>query len=142
MSLHNHFYPAINYCLYYNYIYAISPRHNSGHKVCGGPGWRRVAFIRMTDTYQLQLPYIGLNLTTYSKRTCGRSHTTREGCSSTTFSVACLQYSCVCGRIREYQFGVVEALRHSGVGINNSYVDGVSLTHRAAERRQYIWTLI
>ena len=48
----------------------------------------------------------------------------------------------MCGRIREYQFGVVEALRHSGVGIDNSYVDGVSLTHRAAERRQYIWTLI
>ena len=58
MSLHNHFYPAINYCLYYNYIYAISPKHNSGHKVCGGPGWRHVAFISMTDMYQLQLPYI------------------------------------------------------------------------------------
>ena len=39
----------------------------------GTPGWRRVAFIDMTDT-SYNCP-TGLNLTSYSKRTCGQSHT-------------------------------------------------------------------
>ena len=67
-----------------------------------GPGWRRVAFINMTDT-SYNCPS-GLSLASYSKRTCGRSHTT-AGCSSTTFSVGDLPYSNVCGRIEGYQFG-------------------------------------
>ncbi len=40
---------------------------------CGGPGWRKVAFIDMTDTSQ-NCPQ-GLTLTGYSKRSCGRTHT-------------------------------------------------------------------
>ena len=67
----------------------------------GSPGWKRVVFINMTDT-SYDCP-TGLNLTSYSKRTCGRLHTT-EGCSSTTFNVGGLSYSRVCGRIRGYQF--------------------------------------
>ena len=39
---------------------------------CGGPGWRRVVFLNMTDPSHV-CP-AGLNLTTYSKRTCGRAH--------------------------------------------------------------------
>ena len=70
---------------------------------CSGPGWRRVAFINMTDT-SYDCP-TGLNLTSYSKRTCGASLTT-AGCSSTTFSVEG-SYSHVCGRIRGYQIGAV-----------------------------------
>ena len=105
----------------------------------GTPGWRRVAFINMTDT-SYNCP-TGLSLTSYSKRTCGRSHTTDGGCSSTTFSVGGLPYSRVCGRIRAYQFGVVDAFVRGGTqGINSFYVDGVSLTHGAAGRRQHIWT--
>ena len=63
----------------------------------GTPGWRHVAFINMTDT-SYNCP-TGLNLTSYSKRTCGRSHTTYGGCSSTTFNVGGLSYSQVCGRM-------------------------------------------
>ena len=82
----------------------------------------------------------GLNLTSYSKRTCGRSHTT-SGCSSTTFSVGGLPYSCVCGKIRGYQFGRTGAFFSSNhEGINSYYVEGVSLTHGASGRRQHIWT--
>ena len=77
------------------------------HTCNGTPGWRRVAFINMTDT-SYNCP-TGLNLTSYSKRTCGRSHTTNGGCSSTTFSVEGLPYSRVCGRIRGYQFGATDA---------------------------------
>ena len=105
--------------------------------VCNGtPGWRRVAFINMTDT-SYNCP-TGLNLTSYSKRTCGRSHTT-AGCSSTTFSVGGLPYSRVCGRMRGYQFGATNAF-HITQGIDSYYVDGISLAHGGAGRRQHIWT--
>ena len=102
------------------------------------PGWRRVAFINMTDT-SYNCP-TGLSLTSYSKRTCGRSHT-NSGCSSTTFSVGGLPYSHVCGRIRGYQFGVTSAfLNRFNQGIDGYYVEGVSLTHGVSGNRQHIWT--
>ena len=103
----------------------------------GTPGWRRVAFINMTDT-SYNCP-TGLNLTSYSKRTCGRSHID-PGCSSTTFSVGGLPYSRVCGRIRGYQFGATGAFIHRRQGIDSYYVHGVSLTHGGARNRQHIWT--
>ena len=95
----------------------------------------------MTDT-SCNCP-TGLNLTSYSKRTCGRSHTTQGGCSSTTFSVGGSPYSRVCGRIRAYQFGITAAfLQYIEFtrGINSHYVDGISLTHEDTGRRQHIWT--
>ena len=104
----------------------------------GTPGWRRVAFINMTDT-SYNCP-TGLSLTSYSKRTCGRSHTS-SGCSSTTFSVGSLPYRHVCGRIRGYQYGANGAFYHYTQGIESFYVSGVSLTHGAAGKRQHIWTL-
>ena len=106
---------------------------------CNGiPGWRRIAFINMTDT-SYNCP-TGLKLTSYSKRTCGRSHTTDRACSSTTFSVGGSPYSRVCGRMRGYQFGATGAFYSYSRGIDSFYVDGVSLTHGGAGRRQHIWT--
>ena len=107
--------------------------------ICNGtPGWRRITFINMTDT-SYNCP-TGLNLTSYSKRTCGRSHT-NSGCSSTTFSVGGLPYSRVCGRIRGYQFGATTGLfNRFNEDIDGYYVEGVSLTHGAAGSRQHIWT--
>ena len=103
----------------------------------GTPGWRRVVFINMTDT-SYNCP-TGLNLTSYSKRTCGRSHTA-AGCSSTTFSVGGFSYSRVCGRIRGYQWGATSAFWAYAQGIDSYYVEGVSLTHGGVGRRQHIWT--
>ena len=45
-------------------------------EVCGGPEWRRVAFINMTDPNQ-NCPQ-GLTLTDYSIRSCGRTHIYRK----------------------------------------------------------------
>ena len=105
---------------------------------CSGPGWRHVAFVNMSDT-SYNCP-TGLNLTSHSKRTCGRSHTTYGGCSSTTFSVGGVPYSHVCGRIRGYQFGATTAFFQYFQGIDSYYVDGISLTHGDAGMRQHIWT--
>ena len=114
-------------------ILAIATGHI--HTCNGSPGWRRVAFFNMTDS-SYNCP-TGLNLTSYSKRTCGRSPAT---CTSTTFSVGGLSYSRVCGRIRGYQYGSTSAFYFSTQDIDSHYVDGVSLTHGTAGNRQHIWT--
>ena len=62
----------------------------------GGPGWRRVVFLNMTDPSHV-CPTELAN-TTYSRRTCGRDHSGAFSCSSTTFSVGGSQYSRVCGK--------------------------------------------
>ena len=108
---------------------------------CGGPGWRRVVFLNMTDPSHV-CP-AGLNLTTFSKRTCGVVHSAHRTCSSTTFSVGGSQYSRVCGRALAYRWGRhftflgYHQRRH---GIDGQYVDGLSLTHGAPGSRQHIWT--
>ena len=109
---------------------------------CGGTGgWRRVVFLNMTNTSHV-CP-TGLNLTTYSRRTCGQAHSGVLSCSSTTFSVGGSQYSRVCGRALAYRWsynhGFVGYHRRRQ-GIEGSYVDGLSLTHGAPGSRQHIWT--
>ena len=108
---------------------------------CGGPGWRRVVFLNMTDPSHV-CPS-GLNLTSYSRRTCGRASSAYYSCWSTTFSVGGSQYSRVCGMARAYRWGLNYGFygyhgRHQG--INGHYVDGLSLTHGARGSRQHIWT--
>ena len=108
---------------------------------CGGPGWRRVVFLNMTNT-----SYVcpaGLRLTSYSRRTCGRANSSRTSCWSTTFSVGGSQYSRVCGRALAYQWGhnyAFDGYHWRRLGINDQYVDGLSLTHGAPGSRQHIWT--
>ena len=119
-----------------NEIFQITNTTIIKFNTCGTPGWRRVVFVNMTDT-SYNCP-TGLRLTSYSKRTCGRSHTS-AGCSSTTFSFEGIPYSRMCGRIRGYEFGDTGAFATSSVGIDSYYVDGVSLTYGVAGRRQHIW---
>ncbi len=106
---------------------------------CGGLGWRKVAFIDMTDTSQ-NCPQ-GLTLTGYSKRSCGRTHTNSRDCSSVTFPVGGGQYSRVCGRAKAYHYGHLYSFlgynRYSH-GINAQYVAGLSFTHGTP--RTHIWT--
>ncbi len=110
---------------------------------CGGPGWRNVASLDMTNTSQ-NCPQ-GLTLTGYSKRSCGRTHTNAHSCSSViTFPVGGGQYSRVCGRAKAYHWGYLFAFsgsnqgQYSSRGINAQYVDGLSFTHGTP--RTHIWT--
>ncbi len=106
---------------------------------CGGPGWRKVASLGMTNTSQ-NCPQ-GLTLTDYSKRSCGRTYTGIWGCTSVTFPVGGYQYSRVCGRAKAYQRGILESFYgHTtyGLGINEVYVAGLSFTHGTP--RTHIWT--
>ena len=109
---------------------------------CGGPGWRRVVFLNMTDPSHV-CPS-GLRLTSYSRRTCGRATpNTYNSCWSTTFSVGGSQYSRVCGRARAYRKGQNWAFwgyNRINRDIDGSYVDGLSITHGALPSRQHIWS--
>ena len=125
-------------------ISAILANLVAGRNVsCGGPGWRRVASLDMTDSTQ-SCP-TGLALKTYTPgtiRSCGRA-TDTQGCWSTTYSTGTSQYSRVCGRIRGYQYGHASAFGSHGAiveTIDADYVEGVSLTHGPSGSRTHIWT--
>ena len=105
---------------------------------CGGPGWRRAAYLDMSDPTQTCPPAWELIVT--PRRSCARpSDAGKHTCYSAMFPTQGIQYSQVCGRIIGYQFGDPEAFGSSGGStINECYVDGVSLTYGSP--RQHIWT--
>ena len=103
---------------------------------CGGPtGWRRVAYLNMSDPSQ-QCPSVWKEITT-PHRVCGRRSNTGS-CEGLTYSTGSEQYNQVCGRITGYQLGSPDSFRGSSLSINTYYVDGVSLTYGSP--RQHIWT--
>ena len=102
--------------------------------ICGGAGWRRIAYLDMTDP-NTTCPS-GWKLTTYSKRTCGRVYSWRYTCDAVIFPVSAREYSRVCGRIKAYQYGYTVAFRNSS--IDTAYLSGVSITH--GYPREHIWS--
>ena len=108
---------------------------------CGGPGWRRAAYLNMSDPTQTCPP--AWELITTPKRSCGRpSNAERLSCFSAMFPTQGIQHSQVCGRITGYQVGEPQAFhlenRNRPQSINGAYVDGVSVTY--GNPRQHIWT--
>ena len=115
----------------------------AGIPPCGEDnGWRRIAFLNMSDDSQTCPSALGL--ITSPVRTCGRP-SNALGCFGEFWSAADTEYSKVCGRIIAYQVDTTDGfnidLEHngfSGTDINSVYVDGISLTHGSP--RQHIWT--
>ena len=113
---------------------------------CGGSGWRRVAFLDMTDPDQT-CPSSWRLYSQDSVRACGRQESDTGSCDSVQFSPDGYEYTQVCGRIVGYQYASPDgsSLSHSSITlttgneINEPYVDGVSVTYGAP--RQHIWTL-
>ena len=103
---------------------------------CGGSfGWRRVAYLEMSDPSQ-QCPYAWREITTHH-RVCGRKSQSSGSCEGVTYSTGSVQYNQVCGRIIGYQFGSTDSFRGT-LSINTFYVDGISVTRGSP--RQHIWT--
>ena len=108
---------------------------------CGGiGGWRRVVYLDMKDPNTV-CPS-GWQLTSHSKRTCGRVSTRDNTCDSVTFPVSGGNYTRVCGRILAYQYRYPDAFwayhNRRVTTIDGAYVCGVSLTHGSP--RQHLWT--
>ena len=108
---------------------------NSTEHPCGGSGWRRVAYLNMSDPSQ-QCPSVWREYTT-PFRVCGRRSTTGS-CEGVNYPTGNAQYNQVCGRITGYQLGNTDSFRGSSQSINTYYVDGVSVTRGSP--RQHIWT--
>ena len=104
-------------------------------QACGGFGWRRVAYLNMSNPSQ-QCPSVWREITT-PHRVCGR-RSTGASCEGVTYSTGSEQYDQVCGRILGYQLSTPDAFRSSSRSIDTYYLDGVSLTHGSP--RQHIWS--
>ena len=118
-----------------------------GHRIstedsytCGGEGgWSRVVYLDMSNS-NTNCP-LDWELTTHSRRTCGKSTQIGPACDSAVFPVSAA-YTRVCGTVRGYQYGQTDAFEAYNEGqvstIDGAYVAGVSLTHGTP--RQHIWT--
>ena len=111
---------------------------------CGGGGggrWSRIAFLNMSDP-DTQCPS-NWNSTTSPFRACGRS-STNNACDSVTYPSNGQSYSRVCGRVNAYQGGFVDAftpyLLDPVRTLEDTYFDGISLTHGGPGARQHIWS--
>ena len=108
---------------------------------CGGPGWRRVAYLDMNNT-DSQCPS-EWRLHTERVRGCGRNRTARYSCDLVYFRNNGLSYSRVCGRIIAYQKSYFYAFYSNvilGRSIDSAYASGVLLSHGPVGSRQHIWT--
>ena len=116
------------------------PGTGPGHGACGcgGPGWRRAAYLNMSDPTQTCPPAWELIIT--PRRSCARpSSAGHRTCYSAMFPTQSIQYSQICGRIIGYQVGQPTAFfDRENRTINERYVDGVSLTYGSP--RHHIWT--
>ena len=108
---------------------------------CGGFGWRRVAYLNISNPSQ-QCPTVWREITT-PFRVCGRRSGTAS-CEGLTYSTGSEQYDQVCGRMIGYQLSTPDAF---GLGvfippqsIDSYYMDGLSVTHGSP--RQHIWSFV
>ena len=107
------------------------PTVSTGTYSCGGStGWRRVAYLNMSDSSQ-ECPSVWQEITT-PHRVCGRTSSTGS-CEGLTYPTGSVHYVQVCGRITGYQIGLPDSFYRWGsssmVSIDSFYVDGVSLTY-------------
>ena len=108
---------------------------------CGGSGrWTNIADFNFSDP-DVACPS-GFTLITTPVKGCGRAPGEGASCKSVVFSSGGQSYSRVCGRVNGYQKGSTDAFNLYAAlrGLEESYVDGVSLTHGAPGSRQHIWT--
>ena len=107
-------------------------------EACGTRGgWMRVAYLDMTQPDHSCPP--GFRAITSSNKTlCGRPGP--PGCVSVKFPTYNIPYNKVCGKIIAYQDKTPDAQCSYGLGIEGTYIDGVSLTHGTP--RKHIWSFI
>ena len=106
----------------------------------GQPGWMRVAHLDTSDSSQ-HCPS-GFRMQE-SHRRCLRD-TEDIGCTSVVYPTNGIAYSRVCGKIQAIQeshpAGFRPYIGRPSLTLEDSYVDGVSLTHGPVGSRKHIWT--
>ena len=108
--------------------------------------WTRVGFLNMSDPDQDCPSNWNLVTSEAPFRICGYGRgTVGEECLSHFYPTFGISFSRVCGRITSYTQGSTEAfhsLINRGRGLEENYIDGVSLTHGDAGSRQHIWSFV
>ncbi len=95
----------------------------------------KVAELDMTDNSN-QCPSTLTQHIDSSKRTCA-INSNSASCAPVIYSIYAIEYSKVCGKIKDYQFGSPSAF-YNRVSINSYYVEGISLTYGSP--RKHIWS--
>ena len=123
-------------------FYMSSSSTQGPPSACGSGDWTRAVLLNMSDTSQ-SCPS-AWNLVTAPVRSCGR-RAPLVGCDSVSYPIS-RSYSSVCGRIIAYQRGQAggfyNALMNGRPGIDDAYLDGVSLTHGPQGSRMHIWSFV
>ena len=104
-------------------------------------GYARAAYLDMTNPAQHCPPELFLKEQN-GTRACGRPETYEGSCASLFFQPP-YPYTEVYGRVNAYQFGRTGGINpfgHVGDKINDTYVDGVSITR--GPHREHVWTFI
>jgi dynein heavy chain len=109
---------------------------------CGGPGWKRVAYLNMRDPNQT-CPEQWRLYEDGPLRACGRLEADGSTCDSVLFSTGDYAYDRVCGRITGYMYASPDTSAGSHTGdpdrdINRVYLDGVSITR--GKPRKHVWS--
>ena len=99
--------------------------------------WYRIAYLNMTDPSQ-QCPSAWRLYSGDQYRACGRPVSASRTSPATLYTTN-RQYSKVCGRVTAFQFASPDGF-HPFNGINNVYMDGVSVTYGSP--RNHIWTFV
>ena len=99
-----------------------------------GPDWITIAAFDTSRGDECPSSFVRVHA--LGKSVCSASY----GCSSYTYKVNGLFYNEIAGVVRGYQKGTTDAFQASthGKGINDVYVDGVSIT--IGNPRQHVWT--
>ena len=111
----------------------------SVEELCGSTGWRRVGIADFRDPEtpcpETWNPYGGAKL----PRGCGRR--SRPPTGSMTIPTSGISYSQVCGKVIGYPWRSLDAFNTDSSDIEESYLDGVSVTHGPTGSRQHIFSL-
>ena len=99
-------------------------------------GWTRVAHFNMTNPEETCPSPLE---TVTSPRSCSRSDSEAEGCSSVYYSTSGIPYTHVCGRAIGYQHHTTDGFLGTHNSIDDVYVDGLSITYDSSPRR-HLWT--
>ena len=107
-----------------------------------GPGWITAAQFDLSkgDNCPSALERISIN----GKPMC-RIPGDSPGCVSIVYGLHALLYNKTMGMVRGYQKGTTDGFQasqptHHGAGINDAYVDGVSITILQGAYRRHLWT--
>lgn len=103
-------------------------------------GWRRIAFVNMTDPFQPCPGGTRLFRESNPIRTCARL---THGCISLMYDTDFMSYQHVCGRVIGYQHRSPDAFSpynsDTAKTIDENYIDGVSITYGHSPRK-HIWS--